>query len=111
MQVYHDSGGGITEVSKKHFARMLRRLSGFRPVQVTVHAEGEYTFELYGFHGDEAIVILESGFNSGYSGEGPCGTKWALEQLGVPEALAEEVLYYRDKVIDFRGGEPHTKAE
>ena len=111
MQVYHDDGGGITEASKQHFSLMLSHLrsKGFSPVQVTIHAEGEFMFELYGIQGKEAIVILESGFNSGYGGEGPHGSKWALEQLGVLPKLASEVFQRKGLVIDFRGGIPHIK--
>jgi len=103
VQVLHDNGGGITQESTKHFARAIQ---GVKPIQVTIHNAGEFTFELYGTKGFDAIVVLESGFNSGYGGEGPHGSFEALKLLGVPKIVAEEVFHHQSLIIDFRSGTP-----
>ena len=109
MKVYHDGGDGITEVSKKHFAKYFKNLA---PIELTVRKHGHFTFELYGLAKNEErtpVIILESGFNCGYGGEGPSGTIWALEQLGMEKQESEEIVSIFNLImVDFRSGKPRV---
>jgi len=108
MRVWHDGGDGITDISKKHFKRLYKRI---RPIEVFVSKDGVFTFQLYGTHKrtNEPVVILESGFNCGYGGTGPHGTVWALELLGVPKSLRKLVFSREYLIVNFRSGYPRAK--
>jgi len=91
-------------VSKKHFTRYFRNLT---PIELTVRAHGHFTFELYGLAKNEErtpVLILESGFNCGYGGEGPHGTISALKQLGITNKELEGIVTtFSLIIVDFRG--------
>ena len=104
MKVIHDGGDGVTEVSKKHFARYFKHIT---PIELTVRKHGHFTFELYGLAKNEErtpVLILESGFNCGYGGTGPHGTAFALEKLEVPKEIIELVFIKENLYINFRSG-------
>ena len=105
VKVLHDGGDGVTEVSKKHFTKYIKY---FVPVELTVRKHGYFTFELFGISkSGEGTLILESGFNCGYGGEGPHGALWAIEKLGrVTTQLKRLITSCNLVVIDFRGDEP-----
>ena len=101
VKVRHDGGGGITDISKKHFSRTIR---GVVPIEVNIHRQGIFTFELYGIEvkTSDCVVILESGFNCGYGGTGPHGSAWALENLGMAKEVSRCVFEQMDLRVDFR---------
>ena len=114
MKVFHDGGDGITEISRKHFARHFKKLS---PVELIVRKHGNFTFELYGIEKvgktsePQSIILLESGFNCGYGGEGPRGTMWALEQLGMGKQETERIVpMFSLIIVDFRSGRPKATS-
>ena len=100
MKIYHDGGHGVTETSKTHFKTYSK---GVVPTEVNVRATGTFTFEFLGTRSDgETILILESGFNCGYRGEGPHGTLWALERVGLSrDEIAEIIFTHNFFAVDF----------
>ena len=105
MKVYHDGGGGITDISKEHFAKHAKQIE---PLEVNISRNGPFSFQLYGIDkvSRNAVAILESGFNCGYGGDGPHGSAWALEQLGCDHVLATTVFARKSVFINFRGTTP-----
>lgn len=87
-EIYHDEGGGATAESLKYWDSLkgkLGRISSFSMV-----AGRQFSAEIIC---DNGIVLL-SGLNCGYGGEGPHGTQKLLKSLKIPEGL------YTQKVLD-----------
>ena len=78
-KVYHDQGGGVTRVSLDYFHRLYRRLGKICRVSIDQHRV--FSMEIRGVDG----VMLLSGCNCGYGGEGPHGTFEVLKELGVTD--------------------------
>jgi len=111
MEVYHDEGHGVTAISEKHFST---HIVGITPVEINVHKEGQFTFELYGlrYPTNDPVIILESGFCCGYVGEGPNGTLTILTKLGMDRTEAEHAVYYRENItVSMRNGKPKILEE
>lgn len=106
-KVYHDGAGGVTRISTEHFKATLGL--GINVVEVNIHREGTFTFEVLGFTRErlggesEMVIILESGFTCGYNGEGPNGAFEALRMLGVSELEAQAVFSKQN--VKYRHGE------
>ena len=105
IMVIHDFGHGVTRQSTEQFEKYI---SDIQPIEVNVRNHGEFTFELFGVTRDnqKSVIILESGFNCGYGGEGPHGTADALKKLGVDDADLKEIFVRDNLTFDFRSGKP-----
>ena len=83
LKVYHDDGGGVTQRSLEYW-KMLRPPE-WRIHQVTCRQSGIFTTEVVCFDKEHnLIVVLLSGMNVGYGGEGPHGLLTLLESCGIP---------------------------
>ena len=81
IKVYHDEGGGITQLSLDYWRDIVQ--SDWRVHQVTCKQSGIFTTEVVCFDSDHnLIVVLLSGMNCGYAGEGPHGLLTLLEECG-----------------------------
>lgn len=95
MIVLHDSGGGVTQESLEFFQRNYRRIGEIRAVNIDQHRD--FSMEIVGVDG----IMLLSGCNCGYGGEGPHGSVAILETLKV---LNEETrsLVFSSSVVHIR---------
>ncbi len=79
--VHHDEGGGITQRSLDYWKEIVQ--PEWRVHQVSCRQSGMFTTEVVCFDSDHnLIVVLLSGMNCGYSGEGPRGLLTLLEDCG-----------------------------
>jgi hypothetical protein len=114
MKVYHDDGDGITDRSVKYLKQLLED-SIFTPLSLCVMYDREFSFELKGMmqwkdlrqitgtDKSEPCVILLSGCNCGYGGEGPHGTLECLKLLGNFTFIDQNVILSEKHVhIDFQ---------
>ena len=95
--VLHDDGGGVTQSSLKYFRRHVRKIG--QCFEVNIDQDRLFSMEIQGNNG----VLLLSGCNCGYGGEGPHGTLEVLRTLGVKGA-DNEVFHKRQVRIDLRRG-------
>ena len=99
-KIYRDPGHGVTETSLKFYYAMkseigeVRTVEGsFEPLETIPNpdypqASLEYNLRITGHLG----AILLSGCNSGYSGEGPNGTRQILVELGMDRERARRTM-------------------
>ena len=132
MKVFHDDGRGSTDESVEFFEKLLPELRerGFSPIELSLDFGRLYIFELLGaLRRDPATpgkldtdvcVVLLSGVNCGYGGEGPDGTVRILALLNgidihhgeyltkVDKDLQEAIRSERHLRIDFKMGAPEA---
>lgn len=93
--VLHDRGAGVTELSLQYFRRNVHRLG--RVFEVNIDRDRAFSMEIRGTRG----VMLLSGCNCGYGGEGPHGSVEVLRLLGV-EGVENDVFHNRHVKLDLR---------
>jgi len=93
--VLHDDGGGVTARSLAYFRRNGQRLG--RVLEVIIDRDRLFSMEI---HGSEGLMLL-SGCNCGYGGEGPNGNLEILKALGV-EGVEDMIFHERHVKIDLR---------
>jgi len=107
LHIYRDEGHGITRTSlafwdqnKHQVGRIMRVVVADVIERVTSPAgyASEYSMIIYGSTG----MIILSGCNCGYGGEGPNGTAKILVELGMSVDEARRMMY--EKRIDYRLG-------
>lgn len=75
--VLHDKGAGVTKLSLQYFKKHVHRLG--QVFEVNIDQDRAFHMEIKGTSG----VMLLSGCNCGYGGEGPHGSVEILKLLGV----------------------------
>ena len=107
--VIHDNGHGITAKSLELLSRYLPTIRDMRPYEVVIDFDRIFRFEIKCLRG----VVLLSGLNCGYGGEGPHGSVRALEMLIGRELTPEErafIFEHDHVVVDLRREEPVFKT-
>ena len=105
MIVLYDDGGGITQQSVDYFRAKQHCLG----MVLDVHISFYRTFPME-ITGANAVMLL-SGVNCGYSGEGTEGSISILRMLGLRnQTIIEVVRLKRNVKISFRGGQPQLEG-
>lgn len=108
VKVFHDEGGGATDISKQHFEKHIKSI---QPIEATIRNFGTFTFELFGLDRErKGVILLESGFNCGYNRTGPHGSHWALMKLGVSKEIANKIFSCTAMYINFRSVPPEVRT-
>ena len=98
MNVYKDGGNGITRVSLDYWEKNKGKLGPISYVWASFDGMPDESVRDYPLEynlvlaGERGVVFL-SGCNCGYGGEGPNGTRKILEELGMPEQDARQLMY------------------
>jgi hypothetical protein len=108
LKFYYDNGGGVTRKSLEYWKQEKHRIgavlkveAAFEPLEKVpatyngdgafnsvIHYTKDYNVQITGTDG----VIMLSGCNSGYGGEGPNGTRAILEELGISHEEAVSLM-------------------
>ena len=95
--VLHDGGGGVTQLSLEYFKKHAHRLG--RIFEINLNQDALFSMEIQGSEG----VMLLSGCNCGYGGEGPHGTMQILDLLGLNHPdWSRKVFSKRHVKLDLR---------
>ena len=85
-RVWQDGGHGITNKSLRYFDSLKGKLG--RITNIHISFERQMSMEIDCEHG----IVLLSGVNCGYGGEGPQGSIEILKRLGVDEAFTKKTI-------------------
>ena len=86
-RVWQDGGHGITNKSLRYFDSLKGKLGAIHKIHID--GDRQMSMEIEAING----VVLLSGVNCGYGGEGPHGTLTILEKLGIDtDILKAKVL-------------------
>ena len=86
-RVWQDGGHGITNKSLRYFDSLKGKLGAIHKIHID--GDRQMSMEIEAING----VVLLSGVNCGYGGEGPHGTLTLLKKLGVDnDELKAKVL-------------------
>ena len=85
-RVWQDGGHGVTSKSLRYFDSLKGKLGRIRDVHIDKRRT--MSMEIKCDHG----VVLLSGCNCGYGGEGPHGSIEILKRMGVDETLTTKVI-------------------
>ena len=97
LKVYYDDGGGVTQRSLEFWK--LLRVPSWKIHQVTCKNTGIFTTEVVCFDRQHnLIVVLLSGLNCGYGGEGPHGLITLLEDCGFPKEVTSREVFTKPLV-------------
>ena len=95
--VIHDGGEGITIESLQFFKDHARQIG--RVFEINLNHNALFHMEIIGTEG----IILLSGCNCGYRGEGPHGSAAILKRLGIlDKAICNKVFSKKNLTIDLR---------
>jgi len=126
--VLTDEGEGVTQHSLDHLKEWLRIYHDLQLVELHIDSKGRtFNTEIfgilpgnsYGRTDPDSCVILLSGLNCGYGGEGPHGLKTALEWLNKNKPYYDpfgeqldlnDIIYHNTIVVDFRDAKQVIKA-
>ncbi len=98
--VYHDDGGGVTQRSLEYWKKTKQ--PDWQVRQVTCKNSGIFTTEVTCFDNEHnLIVVLLSGMNCGYGGEGPHGLLDLLTDCDIPVTDSVKSYVFERSYVSF----------
>jgi len=100
VRVYLDEGGGISDLSLKRLAYLIKSGLIGDPIYAWCIQAFGYNFHLFSNRIEDdpysgtSVHVLLSGLNCGYGGEGPRALVQALKRLGLPVNAEEAELIF-----------------
>jgi len=97
VKILHDTGGGVTKESLDFWDK-VKNLYDVQWLDIYITFGRHFSFEIFGIDNksNESVILLLSGCNCGYGGEGPHGSLKIVKELN---PTIDENLIFGNKNI------------